>query len=57
VWISEADLALLSHVSARNSINATEICLQSSRDSVLQIGVALRLPPHQDPRERLLTVH
>jgi hypothetical protein len=34
VWISEADLALLSHVSGRNSINATEIYLQSFRDSV-----------------------
>jgi hypothetical protein len=34
VWISEADLALPSHVSGRTSINATEIYLQSRRDGV-----------------------
>lgn len=34
VWISEADLALLSHVSGRNSISANEIYLQSFRGSI-----------------------
>lgn len=35
VWISsKADLVLLSHVSGRNSISATEIYLQSCWDSV-----------------------